>query len=138
MILDLGLPKVVRSTVPPIGVKIRGVKKATPASPYFFHTCTNRRLRLEKTRLLLKIRDRNFSRRIVPKYVNKNTLAIIPPTVMATVIVKLNPAAYPKVGPAINLSIVNKNIVTPLIISPSILSYDRIGVDQVNRQQNCA
>lgn len=49
-----GLPKLVRTMVPPMGVNISGVRKAIPLIPYFFQMVTNLRVLGEKTLFLLK------------------------------------------------------------------------------------
>ncbi len=89
----LGLPKLVSRMVPPIGVKIRGVRKATPGIPYFFQTLMKRRFLGVNFRFFVKILSRNLSFNILPRKVKRNTLAIIPETVMRIVPPNDKPAA---------------------------------------------
>ena len=108
MILPRGLPKLVSRIVPPIGVNNSGVRKVTPMRPYFFQIKTNLLFLFVNTFFRLKNLFNTFSRSIRPRKVKSKTLLIVPETVTNTVPTKLNPLAYPNVGPAMNFSMVSK------------------------------
>ena len=88
-IFFLATPKDVNTTVPPIGVKISGVKKAIPQMPNFFHTLMVFLVRLENFFDFFLIMMVQFFLNHSPKNVNKITEVIIPDTVTKIISTKL-------------------------------------------------
>lgn len=121
------MPNETKIRVPPTGVRRSGVKKAMPASPYFFQTATIFLLLLEKIGFLVLnlIPVHSFS--FAPTRVNRTTLVIMDAVVSRSIFQNGYPAAEPKTGPAINLNIERRNIPKSLISSSFIVrKEDRI------------
>jgi hypothetical protein len=109
-------PNEVATNVPPMGVNKRGVRKATPASPYLRQMATVRRLVLVNNFLFFRNRSLIHCLAFWPSAEKMNTLVIIPAIVNTAVSIQLMPNTRPVAGPKKNFSILRKYTVRYLAI----------------------
>lgn len=92
-ILRLEIPKEVSMMVPPIGVRIRGVRVAMPQTPNLCHTLMMFLVLLVKTFCFFRILVTHLLLIHSPRNVNIKTEVIIPDTVTSSISRRLYPAA---------------------------------------------
>jgi hypothetical protein len=117
-------PKAVATTVPMMGLKRMGVRKAMPRMPKRCQMRTMRRLFLLKMGFCFKRHRSTYQReKKLPIPEKMTTLVIIPVMVSAMVAPKDKPMETPANGPPKNLTMLKRNTETYLKISAATIPF---------------
>lgn len=114
-------PKEMASSVPTIGLKTTGVRKARPLMPYRIQNLTTFRLRGENSFRSCRKVVNHQSRAATPPYEKITTDVLIPSALMRAVSTMESPAKMPVVGPITNLNMLTRKTVPYLKMRSPIL-----------------